>query len=127
MKSTHPQGQRFSWRSHRSGRQTRSEVICLTPSRFRPFQNCYASQRCFLFGRERFVSLFFHCSLVADFDVPKETIENGKSFQRTARRRRKVNFLLTRRGSRDISIEYLGIIWNRKKPNCSKARWTCSS
>ncbi len=79
----------------------------------------------FLFGRERFVSLFFHCSLVADFDVPIETMEDGKSFLRTARQRKKVNFLLTLRRSRDISIGHLGIVWNKKKPNFSKARWTC--
>jgi hypothetical protein len=47
MKSARPQGYRFSWRSHRSGRQTRSEVICLTPSRFRLLQNCDASRPCF--------------------------------------------------------------------------------
>jgi len=34
----------------------------------------------FLFGRERFVSLFFGCSFVMDFDVPRETIEDGKKF-----------------------------------------------
>jgi hypothetical protein len=79
----------------------------------------------FLLGRERFISLFFHCSFVADFDIPKETIEDAKSFQRTARQRKKVYFLLTLRRSRDISIGRLGIVWNKKEPKFSKARWTC--
>ena len=78
----------------------------------------------FLFGRERFVSLF-SAPLVADFDVSIETMEDGKSFLRTARQRKKVNFLLTLRRSRDISIGHLGIVWNKKKPNFSRARWTC--
>jgi len=81
MKSTHPRGQCFSWRLHRSGRQTRSEVICLTPSRFRVLQNCDASRLCFCLPARRFIFLFFHCSFVMDFDVPNETIEDAKSFQ----------------------------------------------
>ena len=125
MKSAHPQGQRFSWRSHRSGRQNQKRSDLFNPFSIPPDSELPRVTALFLFGRVRFVSLFSHCSLVANFDVPIETIENGKSFQRTTRQRRKVNFLLTRRDSRDISIEYLGIIWNRKKPNFSKARWTC--
>jgi len=88
MKSTRPQGYRFSWRSHRSGRQTqkRSDL-------FNPFSIPSTSElrrvtaRC-LFGRRRFVSAFFRCSLVANFDVPKETIENGKSSQQTSRQQK---------------------------------------
>jgi hypothetical protein len=45
-----------------------------------------------LFGRERFISLSLHCSFVVDFDIPKETIENAKSFQRTACQWKKVYF-----------------------------------
>ncbi len=127
MKSTHPQGQRFSWRSHRSGRQNQKRSDLFNPFSIPPTSELLRVTALFLCGRERFVSVFFHCSFVADSDVPIETMENGKSFQRTARQRRKLNFLLTHRGSRDISIGHLGIIWNRKKPNFSKARWTCSS
>jgi len=65
MKSTHPRGQRFSWRSHRSGRQTRSEVICLTPLRFRPLQNYGASR--LSWPRALFLG-FFRYSFVVDFD-----------------------------------------------------------
>ncbi len=78
----------------------------------------------FLFGRERFVSLLLSCSFVMYFVVPRETIEDAKSFQRTAPQRKNI-FLLTLRRSRGISIGHLGIVWNRKKPNFSKARWTC--
>ena len=88
MKSADPQGQRFSWRSHRSGRQTRSEVICLTPSRFRLLYNCRASRLSSCFAAKRLA--FFGCSFAVDFDVPEETIENAESFLKTARQRKKV-------------------------------------
>src|SRR5258707_8455987 len=110
MKSTHPQGQRFSWRSHRSGRQNQKRSDLFNPFSIPLTSELPRVTALFLFGGERFVSVFFHCSFVADSDVPIETIENGKSFQLTSRQRRKGNFLLTRKGSRVIRIEYLGII-----------------
>ncbi len=125
MKSTHPQGQRFSRRSHRSGRQNQKRSDLFNPFSIPSAAELLRVTALFLFGGERFVSVFFHCSFVADSDVPIETMENGKSFQRTARQRRKVNFLLTLRRSRDISIGHLRIVWNRKKRKSSKARWTC--
>jgi hypothetical protein len=70
MKSARPQGYRFSWRSHRSGRQTRSEVICLTPSRFRLLYNCRGSRLSFYFAAKRSASLLFGCSFAMDFRCP---------------------------------------------------------
>ena len=65
--------------SLRTPNQKRSDL-------FNPFSiPCTSELRCvtalFLFARERFISLFFRCSFVMDFDVPNETIEDAKSFQ----------------------------------------------
>jgi hypothetical protein len=80
MKSAHPQGQRFSWRSRRSGRQTRSEVICLTPSRFRLLTTARPHGPVFISPRSVLPAL---CPVAASrwIFIPKvKTIENVKSF-----------------------------------------------
>ena len=124
MKGAGPQGQALLLEiaSLRPPNQKRSDL-------FNPFSIPSASKprrvtAQLLFWPRALCFLLFHCSLVLDFHAPIETIEYGKSFLRTARQRRKVNVLLTLRCSRDISIGHLGIVWNKKKPNFSKARWT---
>jgi hypothetical protein len=64
MKSTRPQGYRFSWRSHRSGRQTQKRRDLFNPFSIPSTSELRRVTALCLFARPRFVSVFFRCSLV---------------------------------------------------------------
>jgi hypothetical protein len=67
MKSVRPQGQGFSQGSQRSGGQTRSEAICLTPSRLHLLQ---ARKRVTAqFRQQPFVSRFSAHLLCRGFSI----------------------------------------------------------
>ncbi len=67
MKSVRPQGQGFSQGSQRSGGQTRSEAICLTPSRLhlRQARKRVTAQS----WQQPFVSRFFPLLLCRGFSI----------------------------------------------------------
>lgn len=123
MKSDRPQGQGFSQGSQRSGGQTRSEAICLTPSRLHLLQ---ARKRVTAQSwQQPFVSRFSRSSFAGDFPSFSKDVGRLQKFRKNSFLDQKSLFLLTHRSSRYISIGHLGILWNKKKPKFSKARWTC--
>jgi hypothetical protein len=63
----------------RSGRQTKSEVICLTPTRFHLLKKLRRVAAPFLFARE--LPSLFPVSPFCRFDVSTKTSENAKSSQ----------------------------------------------
>jgi hypothetical protein len=70
MKGALPQGQRFSSGSRRSGRQTKSEVICLTPSRFHLFESeTRVTDLFFVWPRTLCSSVSFYSFLFCKFSM----------------------------------------------------------
>jgi hypothetical protein len=88
MKSTRPQGYRFSWRSHRSGRQTQKRSDLFNPFLIPSTSKTAARHGSVFVWPPALCFRFFRCSLLANFAVPKETIENGKSSQQTSRQQK---------------------------------------
>jgi len=79
MKSAGPRESRFSWGSPRSGGQTRSEAISLTPPDF-IYCKCETHRGPILFAATASFPIFFRFSFVADFAFHGKTFEGRKSF-----------------------------------------------
>ena len=93
MKSVRPQGQGFSQGSQRSGGQTRSAAIPLTPSRLHLLQ-VRTSHRTVLAATHCF-AILSRSSFAAIFHPPRKTLHDGKSSEKLDLPPKKIIFIDT--------------------------------